>query len=75
MVKTRNQLKSEQLIEYGTYEVNIDFDEASEAWNANKIRCQNGEYKYVCGESTNRGYCKRKLCANTNKCSSHKNKN
>ena len=28
------------------YDVDIDFDEASEAWRANKISIGNGEYKY-----------------------------
>ncbi len=28
------------------YKVNIDFDEASLAWRANKIYLGNGEYKY-----------------------------
>ena len=28
------------------YEVNIDFDEAHEAWVANKIKQKNGCYKY-----------------------------
>jgi hypothetical protein len=29
------------------YKVNIDFDEASLAWRANKIRLENGEYQYM----------------------------
>jgi hypothetical protein len=29
------------------YEVNIDFDEASEAWRANKKYIGNGCYKYI----------------------------
>ena len=42
------------------YEVNIDFDEASEAWKSNKKYMGNGTYKYVCcghyknGKSCNR---------------------
>jgi hypothetical protein len=28
------------------YEVDIDFDEASEAWRANKTSIGNGQYKY-----------------------------
>ena len=83
MVETRSQYKqkAEQIqqtyvTEYnnpGIYEVNIDFDEASEAWNSNKIRTSNGEYKYVCGEhNTHTGkYCKRKLYGTSNKCRSH----
>ena len=30
------------------YEVNIDFDEASEAWKANKKSTGGGCYKYIC---------------------------
>lgn len=30
------------------YEVNIDFDAASEAWKANKCYIGNGSYRYVC---------------------------
>lgn len=41
-----------EIIEYclsshkSLYEVNIDFDEAHEAWMANKIKQKNGCYKY-----------------------------
>ena len=30
-----------------TYDVNIDFDEASDAWRANKKSVGNGMFKYV----------------------------
>jgi len=33
-------------IQKPVYEVDIDFDEASEAWRANKTSIGNGEYKY-----------------------------
>ena len=46
-MKTRSQTKREQL---GKYEVNIDFDMASEAWKANKKYIGNGSYKYVCAK-------------------------
>ena len=45
MVKTRSQTKKEQK---QLYEVNIDFDEASRAWHANKKSIGNGHYKYIC---------------------------
>jgi hypothetical protein len=32
----------------GKYEVNIDFDGASNAWKANKKSIGNGQYKYIC---------------------------
>jgi hypothetical protein len=37
------------------YEVNIDFDEASKAWKANKKYIGNGSYKYVCCGITKTG--------------------
>ena len=40
MMKTRSQTKRV------TYSVDIDFDEASNAWNSNKIKLTDGMYKY-----------------------------
>jgi hypothetical protein len=40
-IKSQNNIKS-------LYEVNIDFDGASQAWKANKISIGNGSYKYIC---------------------------
>ena len=37
------------------FEVNIDFDEASEAWRKNKKSIGNGHYKYVCEGFTKTG--------------------
>lgn len=44
-MKTRSQTKYENS---ALYEVNIDFDAASEVWKANKMSIGNGSYKYVC---------------------------
>jgi hypothetical protein len=44
-MKTTKSTEVKQL-----YEVNIDFDEASEEWKANKKYIGNGTYKYVCGK-------------------------
>jgi hypothetical protein len=38
------------------YEVNIDFDEASAAWNKNKKRVGHS-YVYVCEATTKKGMC------------------
>ena len=69
-MKTRSQTKYEKSV---LYEVNIDFDGASEAWKANKKSIGNGMYKYVCCKKTKNGnncilkclpgenYCKRHL--------------
>ena len=54
-MKTRSQTKYENS---AIYKVNIDFDEASEAWKANKKSIGNGSYKYVCS----------KICKNNKKC-------
>ena len=57
MVKTRSQIKKEQELKETLiiqsepkqlYEVNIDFEEASRAWHANKKSIGNGHYKYIC---------------------------
>jgi hypothetical protein len=37
------------------YSVDIDFDEASEAWRANKKSMPNGMFKYICGCKTKSG--------------------
>jgi len=40
--------------------VEIDFDEASEAWRSNKKCIGNGYYKYICSQKTKSGnQCKR----------------
>lgn len=39
------------------YEVNIDFDAASEAWRANKKTFGNGSYKYVCAKIDKNNNC------------------
>jgi hypothetical protein len=53
------------------YDVNIDFDEASKAWNANKKRVGQ-EYIYVCAiEKSNGKPCGRKLMKNSNECYHH----
>ena len=48
-MKTRSQTAKQ------TLDVNIDFDEASHYWNANKKRTGNGTYKYVCGKTLKNG--------------------
>ena len=42
IMKTRGQCKKQEL------EVNIDFDEASFHWKANKKSIGNGQYTYIC---------------------------
>ena len=46
-MQTRSQTKIKSQSK-SLYEVNIDFDGASEAWKANKRSIGNGSYKYIC---------------------------
>jgi len=63
--KTRTKKQEE---DKGIYEVNIDFDEAHEAWMANKQRLSNCTYKYICGKPTKKGT----RCLNHPECKIHK---
>lgn len=45
------------------YEVNIDFDDASRQWRANKKSIGNGSYKYVCSLTKQNKKCN-KVCHN-----------
>jgi hypothetical protein len=58
-MQTRSQTKHENTIP--KYEVNIDFDEASSAWKANKKSIGNGQYKYIC-QKPNLGKSRREAC-------------
>ena len=51
-VQTRSQLKKERVEVQPLYEVDIDFDEASDAWKANKISIGNGSYRYMCANKS-----------------------
>ena len=51
-MKTRSQTKYENS---ALFEVDIDFDSASEAWKANKKSIGNGMYKYVCEKNGRNG--------------------
>lgn len=58
------------------FEVNIDFDEASRAWRANKRSMGNGTYKYTCEKMISSGRkCSKDAWNNSGVCSTHKNKN
>ena len=54
------------------YFIEIDFDEASAAWKANKKYIGNGSYKYICESSRQSGVpCKREACTASPYCSLH----
>jgi hypothetical protein len=43
---TRSQTKNYKRPNYVELDIDIDFDEASKAWNKNKIKTGNGCYRY-----------------------------
>ena len=54
------------------YEVNIDFDEASNAWRANKKNLNNGTFKYICcGLTKTSNKCNRQPLENSEYCKIH----
>ena len=54
------------------YTVEIDFDEASRMWKANKKSIGNGSYKYVCSQKTKSGNkCKRESLPSCDYCNQH----
>ena len=54
------------------YEVNINFDEASTAWKANKKSIGGGSYKYICEhKNKNNKKCKRNPIPGCEFCSKH----
>ena len=56
------------------YMVEIDFDEASTYWKANKKSIGNGQYKYICSKTTKSGNkCKRESIAGCDYCKQHSN--
>lgn len=68
---TRSQ--SKQAIQM--FVMNIDFEEASNAWRQNKIKQPNGCYKYKCmGQIKNGSCCKRPSVKNSDYCKIHYNK-
>ena len=52
---------------------NIDFEYASREWNKNKLKLDNGCYKYIClGITKNNNICKKKPKKYTDYCHIHK---
>ena len=72
-MNTRSQTKKMNLIiTKDLYEVNINFDEASVSWRANKKCIGNGQYKYICLEKTKSGnQCKRESLISCDYCKIH----
>jgi hypothetical protein len=68
-MQTRSQTKRENTIP--KYEVNIDFDEASAAWKANKKSIGNGQYKYICVMKIGSKLCRREALKGCDVCKTH----
>lgn len=49
-------------ITHKEFEVNIDFDDASKEWHANKKNIGNSHYKYICEITTKSGKQCGKVC-------------
>jgi hypothetical protein len=73
-MQTRSQT---QRLKQPLYQVDIDFDGASEAWKKNKQSRGNGTYTYMCGQTTKSGtICNKVRASGCNYCRMHsKNKN
>jgi hypothetical protein len=57
------------------YTVEINFDEAIDAWRANKKSIGNGHYKYICLQKTKTGnQCKRESLKFCDHCKMHQPK-
>jgi hypothetical protein len=74
-MQTRSQTKlteeTNNLLE-GILEVNIDFDEASNAWKQNKKYMGNGTYKYICPNQKKDGSkCGKSCYKNSDLCWHH----
>jgi hypothetical protein len=68
-MNTRSKTKQLRKMEYT---VDIDFDEASSAWRANKKPVKNGCFKYLCCQTTLSGnLCKRERLINDLYCKQH----
>ena len=68
-MNTRSQTKYDT---NALYEVNIDFDEASTAWRANKKYVNNGTFKYICCGITKTGNkCNRQPLESSEYCKIH----
>ena len=69
---TRSQTRYINNALYALYKVEIDFDEASIAWKANKKYIGNGTYKYICTQKYKNGnQCKREKESGMDYCKMH----
>ena len=76
-LKIQKEKEKENLINQNTplYTVEINFDEAIDAWRANKKSIGNGHYKYICIQKTKTGnQCKRESLKFCDHCKMHQPK-
>jgi hypothetical protein len=76
-MQTRSQTKlsdNEDSNMEHSLEVNIDFDDASNAWKQNKKYMGNGSYKYICPNLKKDGTTCGKLCYKNSDLCWHHNK-
>jgi hypothetical protein len=67
--ETKREKEKENIV---LYMFEIDFDEASRMWNANKKSIGNGSYKYICSQTTKSGNeCKRESLPGSHYCKQH----
>ena len=59
---TNNNTNNINMNTFKELEVNIDFDEASREWKANKKPMGNSQYKYICQIITKSGTVCGKVC-------------
>jgi hypothetical protein len=71
-INSNSNMDKEINIKLPLYNVEINFDEASEAWRANKKYVGNGHYKYICCQKTKSGnQCKRESLKFCDHCKMH----
>jgi len=71
-MRTRSQTRYITHALCSLYKVEIDFDEASFAWKANKKYVGNGTYKYICTQKCKNGnQCKRERLQSGDFCKMH----
>lgn len=74
MVETRTQIRMmESWSTQGPFELDFSFDDASEAWNANKKR-EGASYVYICGEVLQNGSTCQKKTPCGERCRVHRTK-
>ena len=68
-IQSQTQIQTSKKVQF---DINIDFDKASNAWKLNKKSTGNGCYKYVCVKIKQNGHqCKNDSLKNCEHCKFH----